>query len=122
MVRRRFVVIGLTGLVLAGCGRRGPLEPPPDSAQGREFARRRAQQPGQPRGSVAGAVQNQEAQRQGVDLEGQIESNRTEAEIEPRSPAMPDTVAPQITPTGGRRRPPGIVPPKRDFLLDPLLD
>jgi predicted small lipoprotein YifL len=115
-------VFGLLGLALAACGRRGPLEPPPDSAQGREFARRRAQQPGQPRGSVSAAVQNDEARRDGVNVEEQLEARRTEQEIEPRSPSGPESIAPQVTPTGGRRRPPGIVPPKRDFLLDPLLD
>jgi predicted small lipoprotein YifL len=120
VISRRTLVIALAGAALAGCGRRGPLEPPPDSAQGREFARRRAQSPGQPRGSVAAAVENRQPEPGSVDVEGQIEGRR--AEGEPASPADPGSIAPQVTPTGGRRRPPGIVPPKRDFLLDPLLD
>jgi predicted small lipoprotein YifL len=121
-VNRRFVIAGMLGLAAAACGRRGPLEPPPDSAQGREFARRRSAQaaPGQTPGSVRTAVENEDAGRTGVDLEGQMEARR--AEGEPATPSAPGDVTPQITPAGGRRRPPGIVPPKRDFVLDPLLD
>jgi predicted small lipoprotein YifL len=116
VITRRFLVSASAAILLAGCGRRGALEPPPDSAQGREFARRRAQAPGQPRGSVAGAVEQEEAQRQGVDVERQLEERSPEANV----PSVPD--ASQLSPTGGRRRPPGIVPPRRSFVLDPLLD
>ena len=30
MMNRRTLLIGLAALALAGCGRKGPLEPPPD--------------------------------------------------------------------------------------------
>ena len=30
MMNRRIVLIGLAALALSGCGRKGPLEPPPD--------------------------------------------------------------------------------------------
>ena len=32
MIARRFLVAGLVALTLSGCGRKGPLEPPPGAA------------------------------------------------------------------------------------------
>jgi predicted small lipoprotein YifL len=128
--RRRFALTLFASgvaLTLAACGRRGPLEPPPYTAQGQEFARRqnqnRANQPGQsgqmPQGSVRQAVQNETDARGTVDVESQIEGTA-------RPPADPTSVGQQqqnqsLSPTSGRRRPPGIKPPDQPFILDGLL-
>lgn len=132
MDRRQFSLLVLTAGLAAGvsaCGRRGPLEPPPYTAQGQEWARRSGRnqqaQPGAAtQGSVRDAVAQDEMQRGTVDVEGQVDRDRSEGE--PQVPSDPtQSAAPgqqNIAPTGTRRRPPGIVPPKRSFILDPLLE
>ncbi len=130
MDRRQFSLLALAVGLAAGvsaCGRRGPLEPPPYTAQGQEWARRtgrnQQQQAGaSPQGSVRDAVAQDDMQRGTVDVEAQIERNRSEGE--PQIPSDPTQSAPgqNVSPTGSRRRPPGIVPPKRSFILDPLLE
>jgi predicted small lipoprotein YifL len=122
--RRRFALLFLPAALALGasaCGRRGPLEPPPYTEQGREWQRRTGRnQPNQPRGTVQEGLQRDEDARNTRDVEADVESNRSEGT--PRVPSDP-TVAPQVSPTGGgRRRPPGIIPPKRDFILDGLLE
>jgi predicted small lipoprotein YifL len=129
--RRHFITALVAGFGLAACGRRGPLEPPPYTEQGREWNRRQGRNPdGTPRrpgerqqaqGSVREGLQREQDERTTRDVEGDIERNRTEGE--PAVPADPTQAAPgtSISPTGARRRPPGIVPPKQPFILDPLL-
>lgn len=142
MDRRRFALTLLaTGLVsgLAACGRRGPLEPPPHTEQGREWNRRQGRnpdgsrkEPGQQsqtpqRGSVRQSLASADDQKGTVDVEADVERNRGEGIPRPPSdPTQSDTpgVTPSISPSGGgsRRRPPGIIPPKRSFILDGLLE
>jgi predicted small lipoprotein YifL len=130
--RRRFALTLLAAGLLSGvaaCGRRGPLEPSPDTEQGRAFQRRvggttAQQQVQRTPGSVQRSLQSDDDQRGTVDVEQQIEQPRGEGL--PRTPTDPtQTEAAQSsnTPlTGSRRRPPGIVPPKRSFILDGLLE
>lgn len=130
MDRRRFTLLALTAALAAGtaaCGRRGPLEPPPYTAQGREWARRSGRNQGPQQQAQTPAqvdAANAEEARGTVDVEGQVERSRTEGEPEvPSDPIQSGpTQTPSIAPTGSRRRPPGIVPPKRAFILDPLLE
>jgi predicted small lipoprotein YifL len=129
--RRHFILAIAAGLGLAACGRRGPLEPPPYTAQGREWNRRQGRNPdGTPRragqeqqqqGSVQEGLARDQDERTTRDVEGDIERNRTEGVA--GTPSDPTQSGPggSITPTAGRRRPPGIVPPKQPFILDPLL-
>jgi predicted small lipoprotein YifL len=135
--RRHLIIALLAGANLAACGRRGPLEPPPYTAQGQEWQRRQGRNPdGTPRrtasqqqaqGTVQEGLQREQDARRTVDVEGDIERNRTEGTArEPNDPTQSEPggttpVAPGVSPQGMRRRPPGIVPPKRDFILDPLL-
>ncbi len=138
MNRRHLIVALLATAGLAACGRRGPLEPPPYTEQGREWNRRqgrnpdgtprRAGQPAeQPQGSVQEGLQRDQDQRTTADVEADIEQRRVEGQA--RAPSDPtqsepggqQTQTPAISPTGARRRPPGIVPPKQPFILDPLL-
>jgi predicted small lipoprotein YifL len=135
--RRHFILAIAAGLGLAACGRRGPLEPPPYTAQGQEWNRRQGrnpdgtpkragqQPPQQQQGSVQEGLRRDQDERTTRDVEGDIERNRTEGVAgTPSDPTQTEpsgSVAPSVSPTGGRRRPPGIVPPKRDFILDPLL-
>jgi predicted small lipoprotein YifL len=130
------VLSGVAAAGLSACGRRGPLEPPPYTAQGREWNRRQGRNPdGTPRkagdqqpaqGSVSEAIRNDDDQRGTVDVEGEVERNRTEGE--PGVPSDPlttepgQTTTPSVSPAGSRRRPPGVVPPQRAFVLDPLLE
>ena len=121
-------------LGLAACGRRGPLEPPPDSAQGREFARRtgrdkqnqqNAPNAKQPQGSVRESLKQDDDQKGTLDVEADVERNRVEGEARiPLDPTTNDPTQsqPSISPTGSRRKPPGIIPPKRSFILDGLLE
>lgn len=136
--RRKFSLLALAaglGAGLSACGRRGPLEPPPYTEQGREWQRRQGRNPdGTPRrrgeqqaqGTVQEGLQRDSDQRNTVDVEGDIERRTVEGEAKvPGDPTQSSTgTSPQsLSPTGGsRRRPPGIVPPKRPFILDPLLD
>jgi len=135
--RRQFTLLALAAGLAAGasgCGRRGPLEPPPYTEQGREWNRRQGRNPdgtprrageAPPQGSVSQAVSNEDDQRGTVDVEEQIERNRVEGQPQlPSDPTQsdPGQTSPSIAPTGSRRRPPGIVPPKRAFILDPLLE
>jgi predicted small lipoprotein YifL len=131
--RRHFIVALAAGLGLAACGRRGPLEPPPYTAQGREWNRRQGRNPdGTPRrageqqqGSVQEGLNRDRDERTTRDLETDIERNRTEGVAgTPSDPTQSEPGAsptPTASPTGARRRPPGIVPPKQSFILDPLL-
>jgi predicted small lipoprotein YifL len=140
--RRRFALTLLaTGLVsgLAACGRRGPLEPPPYTEQGKEWNRRQGRNPdgsrkvagqqnqSQQQGSVQQSLDNADDQKGTQDVEGDIERNRSEGVARaPSDPTQsePAAAAPSVSPTGGggRRRPPGVVPPKRSFILDGLLE
>ncbi|MGL4634781.1 MAG: LPS translocon maturation chaperone LptM [Beijerinckiaceae bacterium] len=137
MDRRRFALTLLaTGVVtgLAACGRRGPLEPPLYTEQGKEFARRRGgNQQGQASanqtqtpGSVRQSLASDDAQRGTVDVESDVERNRSEGVPRPPSDptqSEPAQTLPSVSPTGGgRRRPPGVIPPKRSFILDGLLE
>jgi predicted small lipoprotein YifL len=133
--RRHLITALAASIGLAACGRRGALEPPPYTEQGREWNRRqgrnpdgtprRAGQPQQQQGSVQEGLRRDQDERTTRDVEADIERNRTEGvAATPSDPTQSDpsgSVAPSISPTGTRRRPPGIVPPKRDFFLDPLL-
>jgi predicted small lipoprotein YifL len=126
--RRRFTLTLLlsgAALTLTACGRRGALEPPPYTAQGKEFARRQnqnrqqAQTGQQPQGSVKQAVESETDARGTIDVESQIEGVA-------RAPTDPTAVSQQqqnqsLSPTSGRRRPPGIKPPDQPFILDGLL-
>jgi predicted small lipoprotein YifL len=145
--RRRFTLAILAAGLAAGasaCGRRGPLEPPPYTQQGRDWARRTGRdrqqqgqpgQPGQPRaanqqtqGSVREGLQRDDDDRNTVDVERDVERRNLEGQPNLPSdptrsePGTPATQPGAVTPVGGRRRPPGIVPPKRSFVLDPLLE
>jgi predicted small lipoprotein YifL len=126
--RRRFTLMFLPAALALGasaCGRRGPLEPPAYTAQGREWERRTARntQQNQPRGSVQEGLQRDQDDRNTRDVEADIERGRSEGVAQvPTDPTQPEPAAVGPTPTGGRRRPPGIVPPKRAFILDPLLE
>ncbi|MGL5115330.1 MAG: hypothetical protein ACRC7G_08615 [Beijerinckiaceae bacterium] len=129
MDRRRFAFLILPMALAAGasaCGRRGALEPPPYTAQGREWERRTARnnQQNQPRGSVQQGLERDQDDSNTQDVEGELERNRSEGTARPPSdPTQPETApaAPQALGTGGRRRPPGIVAPNKPFILDGLL-
>jgi predicted small lipoprotein YifL len=132
--RRHLITALLAGAGVAACGRRGPLEPPPYTAQGAEWQRRQGRNPdGTPRragqqpaqGSVQEGLNRDRDERTTRDLEGDIERNRTEgAAAQPSDPTQgePAAVTPAVSPTGIRRRPPGVIPPKQPFILDGLLE
>ena len=138
MDRRQFSLLVLAAGLSAGvsaCGRRGPLEPPPYTAQGQEWARRSGRnQPAQPGAAAQGSVRDAVAQdemRSAARSMSKARSIATASEGRSAGPERfrrnPRPLAPlsgtqNISPTGTRRRPPGIVPPKRSFILDPLLE
>jgi predicted small lipoprotein YifL len=116
------LVLGLT-LLAAGCGRRGPLEPPPGAALAAPPAA--AAEPGAPadrrlrRGSPSRSVEASPttlATRPGALVETGPGDEADDGDEE--EPAL--TVNPQPTPTARKRtRAYGV--PKEPFILDPLL-
>jgi predicted small lipoprotein YifL len=79
---RAVLLAALVGLAVAGCGRRGPLEPPPGARNGVEYP----------------------------------EDKETQVEAEADSPVF--NTSPAGRPAKASKV---IVPPKRSFILDPLL-
>ncbi len=95
-------IVLLAALALSACGRRGPLEPPP-RADASAVQQRAAVAPLPPGDQVD-------------DLEGNVDAPR------PRSFDGGTPTVQSIAPRASTSRPPPITAPKRDFLLDPLLD
>jgi predicted small lipoprotein YifL len=118
---RALVTASLVVLVLAACGRRGPLEAPPDPAEiaqqrQREEIRRQRRGGAAPGSAVAGQTE----------IPPIATARRSEAtppvpNEDDEEEALPSSIAPTPipTPTGGRKR--GVVVPKTPFILDPLL-
>lgn len=79
---RLLLLAGLLALGLTACGRRGPLEPPPNVKNGVEFP----------------------------------EDKQTQSEVDAQSGSFGTN--PTGRPAKTQRK---IIPPKRDFVLDPLL-
>ena len=115
----------LIALALSACGRRGPLEAPPD-ASAAAAQRQREEVRAQRQGGLAarpagGAVAGQ------TEIPPVAEARRSEgtppAPDEDDEDELPSNIAPTPIPTpkpsGGRKRGPTI--PKEPFILDPLL-
>ncbi len=104
---RTILIAGVLTLALAGCGRRGALEPPPDpvvqAPPGSRDVRR----------APAGAAPSQ------ISLQGQGASPGNEAVEEDEEVSVVPSPIPVPPPT--RRRKGGYVVPKEPFVLDPLL-
>ena len=106
---RMALVAGLIALALAACGRRGPLEPPPEPTVQAPRARAGGAPP-------PGAASSQiTLQSQGATA-GQDTSDSSEEEQAAANPVLPVVPTP---PTRAPRR--GYVVPKEPFILDPLL-
>jgi predicted small lipoprotein YifL len=115
----------LIALALAACGRRGPLEAPPDPAAAatqrqREEVRRQRQGGPAVANPTGAAVAGQ------TELPAAAVARRSEATPpvpdEDDEDELPSNIAPTPIPTpqsGGRKR--GILIPKDPFILDPLL-
>ena len=95
------LTVGLFAAALGACGRRGPLEAPPDPTV----------QAAAPRG-VRGAPATQ------VTLQGQGANPAADTDDEEEAPSVVTSPVP-TPPTRARRR--GYVVPKEPFILDPLL-
>jgi predicted small lipoprotein YifL len=118
---RTLAAASLIALALAACGRRGPLEAPPDATAA--GAQRQSQ--GGPAGGLAsrpagGAVAGQ------TEIPPVAEARRSEGTPpvpdEDDEDELPSNIAPTPIPTakpGGRKR--GVTIPKDPFILDPLL-
>jgi predicted small lipoprotein YifL len=99
---RSMLVVIVLAVAVSACGRRGPLEPPPRAAAAQAGQQQAAQQPLAPGDQVA-------------DLDGNPDV--AEARSIDGAPTLPG-----VSPQRSGRRPPPITPPKRAFVLDPLLD
>ena len=103
---RTILIAGLVTLALAGCGRRGALEPPPGPVVQAPPSAREARRP-------LGAAPT------AISLQGQGASPGNDAvEEEDQASAIPSPL-PAPPPTRTRNR--GYVVPKEPFVLDPLL-
>ena len=112
---RTLMAASLIGLALTACGRRGPLEAPPDASAA--AAQRPAGLASRPAG---GAVAGQ------TEIPPAAQARRSEATPpvpnEDDEDELPSNIAPTPIPTpkpGGRKR--GVTIPKDPFILDPLL-
>jgi predicted small lipoprotein YifL len=129
MPGRCLILVGLVVMTLTACGRRGPLEPPPDPAaiaaqrQREELRRQRGQ-------GRAGVAQTGAEVTTGGATAGQTripplaQANRTEGEPAPDADEdeLPSIVpSPAPTPRSSASRKRGYVVPKEPFVLDPLL-
>jgi predicted small lipoprotein YifL len=94
---RRILALGIALAALAACGRRGPLEAPPD--------------PAAVRAPAAGAIPAGRAIGPGQAV--------AEDDGEPAEAAVLPSPVPTPARPGGRKR--GYVVPKDPFILDPLL-
>jgi predicted small lipoprotein YifL len=119
---RLLVAAGLIAFVLAACGRRGPLEPPPDpaalAAQKQRDERRQRQ---------SGARADQGAPGGATAVETRIPPAAQTSRVEGEPPAPEDddnelpSMMPSIAPKPSTGRKRGFVIPKEPFILDPLL-
>ena len=103
---RAILIAGLVTLALAGCGRRGALEPPPGPVVQAPPGARDARRP-------LGAVPSQ------VSLQGQGASPGSEVSEDDEPVSVVPSPVPTPPPTRSRNR--GYVVPKEPFILDPLL-
>jgi predicted small lipoprotein YifL len=121
---RTLAAASLIALALAACGRRGPLEAPPDASaaatQRQREEVRSQRQSGPASGPTGGAVAGQ------TEIPPIAQARRSEATPpvpdEDDEDELPSNIAPTPIPTakpGGRKR--GVVVPKEPFILDPLL-
>jgi predicted small lipoprotein YifL len=117
---RALVMASLLVLAVTACGRRGPLEPPPDPAAAavqrqREEIRRQRQGAIPTGGAVAGQTE----------IPPIATARRSEATPptpdEDEADELPSSIAPTPIPTPSSSRKRGITIPKDPFILDPLL-
>jgi predicted small lipoprotein YifL len=119
---RLLIAASLLAFALTACGRRGPLEPPPDpaavAAQKQRDERRQRQS-----GARADQLAPEGATAVETKIPPAVETSRVEGEPpapeddDNELPSMMPSIAPK--PSTGRKR--GFVIPKEPFILDPLL-
>lgn len=122
---RALLAASLLAFALTACGRRGPLEPPPDpaavAAQKQRDERRQRQQSG----ARADQLAPEGATAVETKIPPAVETSRVEGEPpapeddDNELPSMFPTATPAPKPSTGRKR--GFVIPKEPFILDPLL-
>ena len=109
---RPLLVAGFLVLALAACGRRGPLEPPPDpTAQALERQKAALKQGGRATGPSGTALEGQ------ANAPGRAQVDEGVNADDPGAGAG----LPAITPTPRMRARTPYVIPKEPFILDPLL-
>ncbi|HEX8665565.1 MAG TPA: lipoprotein [Beijerinckiaceae bacterium] len=114
---RTLAAASLIALALAACGRRGPLEAPPDASTA---AAQRQRQGGPAMANPTGAAVAGQTEIPAV-----AQARRSEATPpapdEDDADELPSNIAPTPipTPSAGRKR--GVTIPKEPFILDPLL-
>jgi predicted small lipoprotein YifL len=119
---RLLIAASLLAFALTACGRRGPLEPPPDpaavAAQKQRDERRQRQ---------SGARADQAAPQGATAVETRIPPAAQTSRVEGEPPAPEDddnelpSMMPSIAPKPSTGRKRGFVIPKEPFILDPLL-
>ncbi|HEX8166683.1 MAG TPA: lipoprotein [Beijerinckiaceae bacterium] len=122
---RALAAASLVVLALAACGRRGPLEAPPDAAAA-AAQRQREEVRLQRQGGSAAATPTGAAVAGQTEIPAVAQARRSEGTPpepdEDDADELPSNIAPTPIPTpqsGGRKR--GVTIPKEPFALDPLL-
>jgi predicted small lipoprotein YifL len=117
---RSLLLAGLLLLALSGCGRRGPLEPPPDpaaaTAERQKAAQRQAVRASQGRGSVPNG-QTEPAPEGETNPPGQAQV----ADDGDADDPVAEGPAAGLSPSTRKRARTPFVIPKEPFILDPLL-
>ena len=119
---RAFMILatGLLASSLAGCGKRGPLEPPPGDVSSKQ-AQNSA--PAKTNTFFNPSVTPEQLPIDDIDpanqqLNPQLGSSGA---VAPATRLNNKAAQPGITPVGGGRKAKRILPPQNSFILDPLL-
>ena len=123
---RLALLAGIIVLSLAACGRRGPLEAPPDpaaaAAQRQREEVRRQRQGAAPAANPTGAATAGLTEVPAVAQARRPEGTTPVPGEDDEPDELPSNIVPSPVPTppsGGRKR--GVTIPKEPFILDPLL-
>ncbi len=99
-----FMMVALLAVTLAACGRRGPLEPPPDTPQGQALAKQRANANAKrglgPNGGPADSPEEKAAKEKIDQINNESDARNADAQSVVNQGVTPDGETPMAFPTG----------------------
>ncbi|MBY0610613.1 MAG: lipoprotein [Beijerinckiaceae bacterium] len=114
------LTISLLSMSLGGCGKRGPLEPPPGDVAAKQA---RSTAPAKTNTFFNPNVTPEQLPIDDIDPANQPINPQlgSTGAVAPATRLNPKAAQPGIAPVGGGRRAKRILPPQDSFILDPLL-